>query len=89
MDNTENTQEYVLQMTFDDEASWEEFRDVCKARDLFLDIDVISEDEDGQVINFFGTQEELIQFAEIDHILHGAGFAFNPQEVIEVMEPAD
>lgn len=89
MDNTENTQEYVLQMTFDDEASWEEFRDVCKSRDLFLDIDVISEDEDGQVINFFGTQEELIQFAEIDHTLHGDGFAFNPQEVIEVMEPAD
>jgi len=89
MDNKEISQEFSLQFTFDNEESWKEFRSVSKSHGLFLDIDVISEDEDGIVINFFGTQEELIKFAEIDHDLHGGGFSFNPQDVIETMEEAE
>jgi hypothetical protein len=82
----ENTKEYALQITFNDEESFNEFKDVCKAKDLFLDIDDISNDDEGISIVFYGTQNELMQFAEIDHSLHGDGFSFNQNDVIDAME---
>ena len=82
----ENTKEYTLQITFNDDDSFNEFKDVCKAKGLFLDIDETSNDDEGIAFTFYGTQNELMQFAEIHHSLHGDGFSFNQNDVIDVME---
>lgn len=86
----ENTKQYALQITFNDDESFNEFKDVCKAKELFLDIDETSNcesyDDEGISFTFYGTQNELMQFAEIHHSLHGDGFSFNQNDVIDAME---
>lgn len=80
MDNNE----FSLSFQFDDEESLNEIEEFVKSNPI-LDYDVLNEDEEISLV-VYGPKKDLIEVAAFDHKLHGDGFSFNPQDVLEAIE---
>ena len=80
MDNNE----FALSFQFNDMESLNALEAYVKANPS-LDYDALQEDEEISLV-VYGTKKDLIDVAAYDHKLHGAGFSFNPQDVLEAIE---
>lgn len=80
MDNNE----FALSFQFCDAESLNDIEEYVKANPA-LDYDVVNEEEEISLV-VYGTKEDLIDVAAYDHNLHGAGFSFNPEDVLEAIE---
>jgi hypothetical protein len=86
MTDTNNSEEFSLSFMFDDEESRDEVIEVATRMDLDYDA-VDGAEEEGDIgLAVYGTKEELVALAAEEHRLHGHGFSFNEEEVIEAIE---
>jgi hypothetical protein len=83
-----NEGNYSLEFLFDNEAAREELIAVAIKMDIDFDAVDGAWEADELALVAYGSQAELVALAEEHHRLHGGGFSFNADEVIEVLEAA-
>ena len=87
MTDTNNSEElFALNFFFDDEESRDEVIAVATRMDLDYDA-VDGAEEEGDIgLAVYGPKKDLVALAAEEHRLHGDGFSFNEEEVIESLE---